>query len=331
MNILLTLDYEIFFGDNTGSIDQCLIVPMGYLLNSVKPFDVKFTIFVDATYLYRLYELSREYKVLNQEYQKLISHLLFLREEGHDLQLHIHPHWHFSSFDGEKWLLDRGHYKLCDLSIQEAEHVFRTSKNHLDTVLGYKTCAFRAGGFSTQPTHLFEKLFISNNIHIDSSVCPGQSYNSSQQTYNYLNAPSEDSYLFQKDINVADPKGIFVEVPISMCKVSPWFYWKYVVTRLFRVPSMRMWGDGQSIKATNESIWNRLSHDTLSMATIDGFKISMLEAAYQQISQKGKNVFCVIGHPKLANPYSVNKLAEFCKKHNDNGDNFITISELRHE
>ena len=91
---------------------------------------------------------------------------------------------------------------------------------------------------------------------------------------------------------------------------------------------MRPWGDGQSVKATNESIRERLTRRTVSMATIDGFKIDTLETAYQSARRKGNELFCVIGHPKLANPYSVRKLSRFCERRKRAGDTFITISEI---
>lgn len=91
---------------------------------------------------------------------------------------------------------------------------------------------------------------------------------------------------------------------------------------------MKMWGDGQAVKATNDSIFNRLAKSTLAMATIDGYKCSLLEKAYNTAIQKRKNIFCVIGHPKLATLYSVSKLAAFCTARQESGDEFVTISQL---
>ena len=101
-----------------------------------------------------------------------------------------------------------------------------------------------------------------------------------------------------------------------------------MATRLLKVPGMRPWGDEQSVKATNESIRERLTRRTVSMATIDGFKIGALESAYQAARRRGDALFCVIGHPKLANPYSVRELSRFCELHKRTGDTFITISEI---
>ena len=328
MRILLTLDYELFLGERTGSVERCLVEPMRRLTEAVEPTGARFTLFVDATYLFRLFELKADYAALDAEYQQIVSHLRMLRAAGHDLQLHIHPHWHYSTFEDGKWRLDHTRYKLCDIPFEEALWIFASAKEHLDAVLGYATHAFRAGGFSTQPTQRLTTLFAQNGIRVDSSVCPGQRYQSPQQTYDYRTALPGRAYRFGADINVPDPDGAFTEVPISMHAVSPLFYWKYVATRLLKVPGMRPWGDGQSVKATNESIRERLTRRTVSMATIDGFKIGALESAYQAARRRGDALFCVIGHPKLANPYSVRKLSRFCERRKRAGDTFITISEI---
>lgn len=328
MNILFTLDYELFLGARTGTVRNCLITPMRQMIAATERYGVKFTLFVDATYLYRLHELSHEYPVLAEEHREITEHLLELQRCGHDLQLHIHPHWHYSIFDGKEWKLDHDHYKLCDLPVEEAELIFAQTKDHLDAVIGKKTIAFRAGGFSTQPTCILRTLFEKHAISVDASVCPGTVYDSPQQQYDYLSAPVKDCYRFTEDICREENGGKFVEVPISMHRVSPLFYWRYVATRLLKLPSMRLWGDGRAVKATGESIRSRLMGYTPGMATIDGYKCSLLQAAYRHAKQKGNGVLCVIGHPKLASAYSVKKLGDFCRKVQNSGDTFVTISEL---
>ena len=328
MKILLTLDYELFLGEKTGTVENCLITPMKQLSLAVSDSGARFTIFVDANYLYRLNELRKKYASLESEYKKIVSNILQLRDEGHDVQLHIHPHWQFSSYDGSRWSLDHDHYKLSDLSIEEADEVFTSSKALLDSILGYSTTAFRAGGFSTQPTSMLVKLFHKNGITTDSSVCAGQYYISPQQAYDYRTAPDKDMYRFDNDINIASNDGGFIEIPISMHTVSPIFYWKYVATRVLKSPNMRMWGDGLAVKATSDSIVNRLTRFSNGMATIDGYKASLLEKAYHNAKSNKRNIFCVIGHPKLATPYSVKKLKEFCYNMKRCGDEFITISQV---
>ena len=196
----------------------------------------------------------------------------------------------------------------------------------MDQIIGKPTIAFRAGGFSAQPTHLLTHLFRLNGIRIDSSVCPGNVYNSMQQQYDYKDSPTLDCYKFQDDICIENKVGEFIELPISMYKISPMFYWKYVFTRLFKMKKHRTFGDGYGVKATGESIKERLLNYTSAMATIDGFKISYLKNIFKRTSQNG--VLCILGHPKLATEFSVDKMDEFCTIAKNNNANFKTISQL---
>lgn len=327
MDILLTLDYELFLGNKTGSVENCLIRPLNAYLKHIGKYGIKFTIFVDATYLIKLKEYAQIYSNANDDYKKIISHIKQLDKDGHDIQLHIHPHWYYSKYDGVQWDLDHSHYKLSDLIPEEAEIIFSSSKDLLDGIIGKSTIAFRAGGFSAQPTHLLAHLFRQNGIRIDSSVCPGNVYNSMQQQYDYSACPTLDFYSFQDDICVENNKGEFVELPITMHEISPVFYWKYVFTRLLKMRKHRTFGDGDGVKATSESIKERLLKYTSAMATIDGYKISYLKDIY--LSRRHKSGYlCILGHPKLATDFSVGKLKEFCSFVKKDGAEFKTFSQI---
>ncbi len=331
MKILLTLDYELFLGEKTGTTDNCLFNPMKKLLEEVLRSNAKFSIFVDAAYLFMLNELSAKYSMLARDLQKITAHLNFLKDQGHDLQLHIHPQWYFSKFDGQEWLLDKEHYKMCDVDQKQMEALFVQSKRFLDGLIGKSTIAFRAGGFSAQPTETLSNLFKVSGIKIDSSVCPGTFYDSNCQKYDYTNAPKKSIYRFSEDICKESINGEFVEVPISMIKVSPVFHWKLAFTKLsvkFGGGKLyRRMGDGLTVKTTGSSIMTRMTRTVHTMATIDEYKASLLKNAYKKAKHNGNEYFCILGHPKLATLYSVKKLGEFCEFVKENGDEFITISQ----
>ncbi len=328
MNVLFTLDYELFLGSDTGTVENCLIKPLD-LMTSVDDgrYSLKFTIFVDAVYLFKLYSYKDIYPSMADDLKKISKHLRLLQSSGHDIQLHIHPHWYYSEYNGKFWLLDNNHYKLSDLSEAEASTIFKKSKLFLDSIIGKKTTVFRAGGFSAQPTVLLKHLFDENGINVDSSVCPGMSYCSSHQEYDYTSVPEKDVWYFCDDICKESNTGV-LEVPIGTYKLLPIFWWKYVVTRIFKESRHTTYGDGISVRATESSVMERLTKKSTGLVTIDGYKISYLKKAYDEYKKKEHNYFCVIGHPKLATPYSIKKMKEICSYMNDSGDKFITISEL---
>ncbi|MBR2101217.1 MAG: hypothetical protein IJ928_00525 [Prevotella sp.] len=331
MKVILTLDYELYLGAKAGTVERCLVEPMAQLLKATAFSGAKFTLLVDAAYLYMLNKEKDSHEALKKDYKAVTDNLMFLQEQGHDIQLHVHPQWYFSKFDGKEWCLDTVHYKLCDVDEKKMTELFVESKRLLDAVVGKQTVAFRAGGFSAQPTALLGRLFKASGVRIDTSVCPGTSYDSDCQKYDYTNVPNKCIYRFSDDICKEDVNGDFLEVPISMIKVSPVFHWKLAVTKLAVKfgggAQFRRMGDGQSVKTTGSSILTRMTRTVDTMATIDEFKASLLKSAYRKAKKSGQEYFCVLGHPKLATPYSVGKLAEFCEYVKSKGDEFATLSD----
>lgn len=327
MKILMTLDYELFLGKRTGTVKKCLIEPMNAFLNKGEQYGLKFTLFVDASYLYMLNKLGSEYPNLSDDLDSIKKELLLLQNKGHEIQLHIHPQWYYSTYDGTSWILDEVHYKLSDIPINDAIKFFVDSKSLLDDIIGHKTTAFRAGGFSTQPTELLIKLFDAAGIKTDASVCPGTWYDSPQQKYDYRTCTDKALYQFTNNICLEEPDGRYTEIPISMFPVSPFFYWKLVWSRIVKTRKHLKLGDGDSVKTTSDSILVRLTQKTWAMGTIDGMKISFLNKVMSYNREKGRDVLCVLGHPKLATPYSIKELGNFCKSIKED-DSFVTISEL---
>ncbi|MBQ7690062.1 MAG: hypothetical protein IJT30_02570 [Muribaculaceae bacterium] len=328
MKLLFTLDYELFLGSRTGSVANCLITPMEQLQAAIESAGGKFTIFVDATYLFRARQLSIGYPQLARDVEQISSHLKQLVASGHDVQLHIHPHWAFSTYNDGMWLLDHKHYKLCDLDAETALQVTTQAKELLDTTIGRKTIAFRAGGFAAQPTAMLKELFLKNDIVADCSVCPGLSYSSPQQEFDYTKAPAKDCYRFDDDICTEDAGGRFTEFPITMHRVSPVFHWKLAANRLLKLQEHRTFGDGAAVKTTGESIVARLTSWQNCQATIDGYKISFLPQAWQATRHRGNELLTILGHPKLATPYSIDRLAKFVQQATAAGDTFTTISQM---
>lgn len=329
MQILLTLDYELFLGKSTGSIEHCLIEPMKQLNRIVDKYNAKFTIFVDATYLLRLKQLKNKHNSLLNNYERICSHIISLKEKGHDIELHIHPNWMFSQYANGQWTLDNNYYRLAELPLQDAINIFCESKSLLETIIDEKVIAYRAGGYSTQPFDLLKKCFEINNILLDSSVVPGNKYESAAQYYDYSISPSSSIYRFEEDICVENVTGKFIELPLANMRISPLFYWKLVLNRILKQAIHLPWGDGKSVAISSDSIIQRLTHYTYAYATIDDYKSSYLQKALNQSYKKYGNegYFTVIGHPKLATPYSIQKLDEFLKS-NIKKHRFIKVKDL---
>jgi peptidoglycan/xylan/chitin deacetylase (PgdA/CDA1 family) len=312
MKIFLTLDYELFLGSNTGSVERCLIEPMTKLCSVANKYGVKFTIFVDATYLLAL-KNHLDYPSLQIDYQQIKEHLRYLKSLGHSLQLHIHPHWLYVHYDENSWINTPNHYRLSQLSKEEATNIIVQSKRLLDEIIQQNTYAFRAGGFSIQPFEPYSKLFEDLGLRIDSSVLHGCYYDSNNQQYDYRNSPAKDRYSFSKDVCLEDIHGNFTEYPISTHLVSFLFWWKLSFLKLLKSKKHVVMGDGISVETTAQSIFTRLTKSQMGFACMDGYKSSLLYKMRKQQEKKfGQEAnFVILGHPKLTTPYSIKILDEF--------------------
>jgi len=329
MNILITLDYEVFLGKETGTVENCLIKPIQKLTAVAEKYNIKFILFVDATYILRLKQLMNCHARLKDDYAKIRHHLKLLTSKGHDIQLHIHPHWMYSDYNGKTWIVDKTHYKLSDLPQKEAMQIFVDSKFILEDIIGYPVTAYRAGGFSAQPFSLLKELFTQHHIKIDSSVFAKSRYYSLFQQYDYREIPNKTYYTFEDDLCIENPKGSFIELPLTTMKISPFFYWRLALTRVRKRPIHTRWGDGKTTETSKESLVKRLTKYTWAYATIDEFKSSYLNMMFQRFLKKFSNddYFVIIGHPKLVTPYSVQKFGEFCAKYGRN-NNFVTTKTI---
>lgn len=321
MKTLLTLDYELHIGTRTGSVEKCLFEPMRRLTEVAERYGARFTIFVDSAYLVALKEVNRN------EYDAVCQNIRQLHETGHDIELHIHPQWLFSSYENGEWQVDEKHYRLSQLTTEDAVRLFKQAKECLEGVVGKKITGYRAGGFSAQPSELLTHLFAENGIVVDSSVMVGEKYDSELQWYDYSNAPQCSYYRFENDICEKNDAGRFVEVPISTTPISPIFHWRLVANRFIGGAKHRLFGDGFGFPATTGNILKRLTRRVMGPCVIDGLKIGFLHKAFKNHLKRNEEYFCVLGHPKLATPYSIAKLEEFLKATKDKTE-YITLDKL---
>ena len=317
MNIYITLDYELFFGES-GSVENCMINPTKEILEVANRYDVKLNFFVDSGYLLALEKQKNEFQNLQKDYSLIVDQLRHLSKMGHGIELHIHPHWEDSFYDGSKWVFNLSRYKISSFDQDQIVRIVDSHVDILDRIIGKRPVAYRAGGWSAQPFDKIQGALIKNNILIDSSVFPKGKHKSKNQYYNYSMVPRfTTNYNFDKDITLQDDKGIFTEIPISSFKVKPWFFWNFAFIKLFKNPKHQPYGDGFAIKMPKMEMMRLLFLPSYTVVSIDGFKASLIEKAFN-LYYKHTTVndnFVLIGHPKAFTPYSINKVENFIKKH----------------
>ncbi len=315
MNIYLTFDYELYFG-TTGTADRCILHPTKILMEMSEKHNVKLVQFVDAGYLIKLDEYRSIFPLLEIDYQLIILQLNNLWKAGHDIQLHIHPHWEDCSYSEAGWKMNVSRYTLNDWNDQQIEDIVYRYKKKLEEITGpNQIFAFRAGGWCIQPFNRIKSALYTNGIRLDTSVFPNGQYSSNEYDYDFRNAPCKSKWKFNDDPLIEESNGVFTELPISSIYNSPLFYWKLFLLGRLNPHFHKSLGDGKPI-ATPGQRKKLLTTFTYNTVSVDGYNAALLNKAFrQQISAK-KEEMVIIGHPKALSRFGLLALEKFIIKHN---------------
>ena len=322
MNIYLTLDYELFFGDTSGSAEQCIIDPTNRLMEITKRTGARMTYFIDAGYLWALEKFKTEHPELLDDYNAVSKQIKALVEQGNDCQLHIHPHWEDAKYENGQWEFSVHRYKLIDFSKEEVIDIFDRYANALLKTSGQTIHSYRAGGWCLQPFSHVKEAFEKHEIKIDSTVFPGGHSENEVYSYDFRKVTSNSAYSFDNDLCKKDENGQFLELPIASHTYSPLFFWQlYGWGRL--IPSRhKPLGNGFPISTKGERS-KRLTQSSRLSVSLDGFFAKSLTSALKKNKTED---FVVIGHPKACTLFSLEQLEKFIEKNKDEHQ-FITLSD----
>lgn len=326
MNIYITLDYEIYFGESHGTVEKCMIYPTSELIRIGEMHNVRFSFFVDCGFILKLDEFRKQFPQLEKDYKAITGQVKYLSDTGHDIQLHIHPHWEDSYYNGERWIIDIKRYKLADFDEPAISDIVQRYKKVLTDLTGKPIFAFRAGGWCLQPFTKLKKSFIENGITLDSSVFKNGFYSSEQYSYDFRNAPDKDIYRFEDEPTVEIKSGTFTELPISGIRNSPLFFWRLFFLGRKDPYSHKPLGDGRAIPAPGyrKKLLTQFSDNPVS---IDGYNAHLLEMSLKILDSRKAENMVVIGHPKALSRYSIQRLEHFIKD-NKQEHTFTTYTKM---
>lgn len=326
MNLFLTYDYELFFGAPTGSVEKCLIEPTNLLREISKRTGVKMVFFVDTGYLKQLENFRSKFPKVEVEYQLVKQQIETLVAEGHDCQLHIHPHWEDSFHTGENWKMVTDRYKLVDFSDQEIDQIVTEYAEILGRWTNRPIQSYRAGGWCLQPFHRIQKSLKKIGIQLDSTVFGGGKFTAGNYYYDFTSIPSKSTWRFSDDLCVEDVNGEFIEYPISNYHYSVFFFWRLFLLGRLQPHLHKPIGDGYpmpspGLRKTMLTKGMRLS------ASMDGYFVTKLNQVVKDNQKRGFNETVILGHPKACTIFALKKLEKFILTHK-NKHQFITFQDL---
>ncbi len=299
--ILITLDYELFFG-KSGSIERTIINPTKKLISILDRHKIKASFFVDSGYLIKLKEYMQNFEGLKKDYDLISQQIQKLSKEGHDIQLHIR-------------------YKLSDFSELEIDDIVKRYSIVLEEITNLKPTTFRAGGWCIQPFDKIANALKKYGIRIDSTVYYNGKNTTPSKSFDFTDASQKDNWKFSNDPLIEDEDGYFLEIPISSVKTSLFFYFRFILNKFFGGKNHQSFGDGFAISNSKKQIFELLLKPSFSVASIDGYKASLLN----KYAKQNKEQLVLIGHPKAFTPFSLKALDTFISKR-QNDSIFTTYS-----
>jgi hypothetical protein len=314
--LLIGVDYELFFGSRTGAAQDCLLAPTDALATVLERHGCKLVLFVDVCYLLALRNNAARWPTLARDQGAITAQLSRLCRRGHELQLHVHPHWLDCMFDGNAWQMNLARYRLHDFSSEQCHRLIADGKAVLEEIGQQAVFAYRAGGWCLQPFAAIRNALRDNGIWIDSTVYPGGLSEDPLRWFDFRDAPQQSHWRFSTDPNRIDSAGEFVEVPISSQTLGPEFYWRMALLRRFGGEQHRSFGKGAAMQAHSAHYLERLTRRVCGPVSVDGTRAGALNAAWKAHRQRAAGaIFNVMGHPKALTPYSLVKLGEFLAEH----------------
>lgn len=339
--IILTLDYELFLGAESGSVEKCMIEPIKDLMSLLNLHNSKMTIFWDILHYHRLIELSSTNEECKKDLNRIKDSITGLVEDGHDMQMHIHSHWINSEYRDGKWQMKYDLYPIHSLEKDLAQpgqlmDYLQKAKLLMEETISpvkpdYKVTTFRAGGFLLEPFDKLKEAFKLLGIQIDSSVLPGVIYDSGGFTsFDYKLYPKKTFYRFENSPSEEAENGSFIEVPITTVKINPLHNFYFRILERTRYQSLNSNLAGTSLnsfiykkKSLAEKIFSLFKPVTMQF-TLD----SNFEEKINYMLKKSPENSVMILHSKLFTQYHSRILKDMISR---NKVRFISMADFINE
>lgn len=308
---ILTFDYELFLGSDSGNLFTTLINPTNLIIEQLKQNNGKAIFFVDAVFLLYIKKNNyNDFELVKEQLKDILINNSFLG-------LHIHSQWLDAiSLEDYRWSFKSYEkYRFHSLSEVKRVQLFNDCLEILQCIIDEvgiennikqkKIIHFRAGGWCIQPFEVFKELFIRSGIKYDFSVKPY--FKLEKLPYLYFNfekvSSGNECWAFSTDPCIHEENGVFIEYPVSTIKISGFFL---LLNRL-KFISNKSFGDGKSMFQsmsefqTSNNLFKKVEK-FFSLVKVnmqfESFSSIYFKFLYSKIFKK-KSIITIVGHPKL--------------------------------
>lgn len=293
---IFTIDYEIA-GNGEGSLKELIYDPAERLKTLFEKWNTRFVAFVEVAELEMI-----DSKGSDPDINLVKNQLRDFYRKGFELGLHLHPQWYGGRYENGKWLLDYREYNLCTLPRTRIDQLVERSISYFRQILGvedFTPFSFRAGNWLFKPTQPAAGVLAERGIKLDSSVFKGGLRHQHQLDYRRA-LKNGNWWTFSDQVDVPDPDGLLLELPIHTQMVP---FWKMIKPKRVNVQHIGI-GAGQSNRGKLLRLmdflrfWHPLKLDFCCM-TIDEL-MDMIDTAIRMDQQHPTSFWPVvaIGHTK---------------------------------
>jgi hypothetical protein len=322
--ILLTFDYELFLGNRSGSVNNCLIIPTNKILDILNSYHLKGVFFIDTSYLYRLSSLTNP--KAKSDLTAIENQLIEMVKSGHYIFHHIHPHWLDAKYleESNEWdLSDNSRFVFSSISDEERNILFSFSNDFLRKIYTNANSdktpnGFRAGGLFVEPLATLIPFFKKYEIKYEFSVVPGSVRDDYPFAHDFSLAPRNRPYNFSYNLSEESESGEFTEFPISILELSGLD--KLINSFYYRLnkknSKYKTYGDGISVSNkvnAGNSIKRHRSFLNMKVAiSVEILNPGNVSVFTNMINQQ--SYLHLLSHPKLITPISLEQLNLFLKQ-----------------
>jgi hypothetical protein len=347
IKLLFTFDHELPLGKAT-DYQRAIFEPTNNLLQLADSLDIPVVLFTDICSAVRFREW--DYENYFMPYQTQIQSALL---RGHDVQLHIHPHWMTSKFGNEfnpsnDFSLSNFKNKMEGNTIESIiELAFNELTKICKTVIpDYRCRAFRAGGYDVEPES--KRIITKLNelgINFDSSVIKGYYLDYSYSRVDYSRAPDNSEWYVSLEGPLIKPsKDGLKELPISSKPIGLFHVIERRIKKLLnnKVYKSRVYQNGGQGFLANHSR-QRLSgrlHKIFNPIVLsldkENFEYEDLKSIIDYNVKRYESnpndlILTAIGHPKSMGSYHLSLMEKLVKGlRNQYGESlsFVTYSQI---
>jgi hypothetical protein len=332
LRILLSFDHELSLG-GCDSYTRNIFEPTDLLLDLADQLQVPITLFTDICCAKRFREWDPD--GFYRTYERQISSAV---ERGHDVQLHLHPHWIDSEYRNGRFI------PAATYSLGGFRH--RAWPNNISGIIaqgielleelcradaGYQCVAYRAGGFSLSPdTDAILSALYEHGIRIESTVAKGFQFACDLWDVDFRNMPTKANWWIARSgpLNREAKSGLY-EIPIAARPRTPLNNVPFLWNRVIRSPR-RYHSGGWSIDTGKVSLSAKLKRLIPRSAWMLGFDQyaenveDLLRTLNHHVAQHSEDdlIACsAISHPKFMGEYARTLMKAFVERvRSDYGD-----------